>query len=69
MDEADAPHRWRRRMPSELGPLLAFAVLALLCVWTVFWVIRLAKRYGMQDALTIHRDWLTSQRGHDAGAG
>lgn len=56
-------------MPSELGPLLAFAVLALLCVWTVFWVIRLAVRYGMHDALTIHRDWLTSQRDHDAGAG
>ncbi len=35
----------------------------------MFWVIRLAVRYGMHDALTMHRDWLTSQRDHDAGAG
>ena len=36
-------------------------VFALLCVWALFWIIRLAVRYGMNDALRMNRDWL-SQR-------
>lgn len=60
-------------MPTStaLAPLLSFTVLALLTLWAAFWVIRLAVRYGMNDALTMNRDWLTSQhdRNRDTSAG
>ena len=48
--------------------MLYFAVLALLTVWATFWVIRLAVRYGMNDALHMNRAWLASERDHDTSA-
>jgi hypothetical protein len=42
--------------------ILYFAVLAFLSLWAAFWVIRLAVRYGMNDALRMNRDWLTEKR-------
>ena len=41
--------------------LLFYGVLAFLTVWAAFWVIRLAVRYGMNDALRMNRDWLVSE--------
>jgi len=41
--------------------MLYFGVLALLTVWAAFWVIRLAVRYGMNDALRMNRAWLIQQ--------
>ncbi len=35
-------------------PILYFAVIALLTLWAAFWVIRLAVRYGMNDALRMN---------------
>lgn len=66
--EQAAPSLYSRRMPTDLAPMLYFAVLALLTVWATFWVIRLAVRYGMNDALNMNRDWLASQRDHDPSA-
>jgi hypothetical protein len=42
--------------------ILYFAVLAFLSFWAAFWVIRLAVRYGMNDALRMNRGWLTEKR-------
>ena len=42
--------------------ILPLAVLALLSLWAAFWVIRLAVRYGMNDALRMNRDWLSGKR-------
>jgi hypothetical protein len=44
--------------PVEAG--LVFVVLASLSLWTAFWVIRLAVRHGMNDALRMNRNWLSS---------
>ena len=35
---------------------LSFAISALLVLWAAFWVIRLAVRYGVDDALRKHRE-------------
>lgn len=43
-----------------MEPVLVFAVLAALGLWTAFWVIRLAVRYGTNDALRMNRHWLGS---------
>jgi hypothetical protein len=43
-------------------PILYFAVLAFLSIWAAFWVIRLAVRYGMNDALRMNRDCLSAQQ-------
>jgi hypothetical protein len=43
--------------------VIFFAVLSLLSVWAAFWVIRLAVRHGVNDALRMNRGWL--QRGGD----
>ena len=37
------------------------AVLSVLAVWTLFWVVRLAVRYGTNDALRMNREWLSSR--------
>lgn len=51
-----------RRMES----MLFFAVLVLLVTWAAFWVIRLAVRYGMNDALRMNRTWLVPESDRDA---
>ncbi|CAB4727640.1 unannotated protein [freshwater metagenome] len=43
------------------GAAVAFAVVALLVLWSAFWVIRLAVRYGINDALRANRTWLQSE--------
>ena len=48
-----------------MDALLLFVVVALLSVWAVFWLIRLAVRYGVDDALQRNRDWLERS---DSGA-
>jgi hypothetical protein len=45
--------------------MLFFAILALLATWATFWLIRLAVRYGMNDALRMNRDWLAPERDRD----
>jgi len=35
--------------------LLIPIIFAVLCLWAVFWLIRLAVRYGVRDALRRHR--------------
>lgn len=39
--------------------VLYVVVLALLTIWAAFWVIRLAVRYGVNDALRMNRAWLS----------
>jgi len=34
--------------------LLAVAVFALVCIWATFWIIRLAVRYGVNDAIRMN---------------
>jgi len=46
--------------------VLYFAVLAVLSVWALFWIVRLAVRYGMNDALRMNRDWLGQAERSDA---
>ena len=46
--------------------MLYFGVLALMTVWAIFWVIRLAVRYGMNDALRMNRAWLAPESDRDA---
>jgi hypothetical protein len=41
-----------------MGAAFAFAVLALLAVWTVYQVIRIGVRYGVNDALRMNKEWL-----------
>ena len=48
--------------------MLSFVVLALLSTWAAFWVIRLAVRYGMNDALRVNRTWLVPESDRDATA-
>ena len=48
--------------------LAYFAILALLILWAAFWVIRLAVRYGMNDALRMNRDWLREKSRDDLSA-
>ena len=38
--------------------VLFFALMTLLILWASFWVIRLAVRYGVHDALRMNRGWL-----------
>lgn len=40
--------------------VLYFAVLALVSIWAICWVIGLAVRHGINDALRMNRDWLSS---------
>ena len=49
-----------------MAAMLYFGVLALLTVWATFWVIRLAVRYGMNDALRMNRAWLVQESDRDA---
>lgn len=52
--------------PRRVVPILYSAALVLLSIWAAFWVIRLAVRYGMNDALRMNREWLapTEEREH-----
>lgn len=44
---------------------LYLAVLALLSAWALFWIIRLAVRYGVNDAIRMNRSlWRGSQPAH-----
>lgn len=47
-------------MPS----VLYFAVLAVLALWSLFWVVRLAVRYGMNDAVQMNRALLERPEEH-----
>jgi hypothetical protein len=43
-----------------ISPVYALVVpFWLMCAWAVFWVIRLAVRYGVDDALEANRHWMT----------
>jgi hypothetical protein len=46
-----------------------FAVTALLPIWAAFWLIRLAVRHGMNDALRMNREWLSQRTGDDGDGG
>ena len=50
---------------SNVEAVLYFAVLALLTISAALWVIRLAVRYGINDALRMNRDWLSAARERD----
>lgn len=52
----------------RMEAMLDFVVLAFLAIWAAFWVIRLAVRYGMNDALRMNRAWLVPERDRDATA-
>lgn len=49
----------------SLAALLVFGVFALLCAWAVFWLIRLAVRYGVSDALRMDRQSLKATNERD----
>ncbi|WP_310963372.1 hypothetical protein [Nocardioides terrisoli] len=49
----------------SLAELLTIGVFVLLCVWAVFWLIRLAVRSGVSDALRMNRKWLESTKERD----
>ena len=53
----------------HMEAMLFFVVLALLATWAAFWVIRLAVRYGMNDALRMNRTWLVPEGDRDATSG
>jgi hypothetical protein len=44
-----------------------FVVFALLTICALFCIIRLAVRYGMNDALRMNRQWLDTQSDRDSG--
>ncbi|WP_127480196.1 hypothetical protein [Nocardioides pantholopis] len=44
--------------PESVAPIIFFMVLVLMSTWALFWVIRLAVRYGMTDALRMNQDLL-----------
>jgi hypothetical protein len=46
--------------------VLYFAVVALVTLWAAFWLIRLAVRYGMNDALKMNREWVREEQDRDA---
>jgi hypothetical protein len=50
----------------RMEAVLYLVVLAALTIWAAFWVIRLAVRYGMNDALRMNRDWLEQARRSDS---
>jgi hypothetical protein len=45
--------------------VLYFAVFALSSVWALFWVIRLAVRYGVNDAFKMNRPWSHAEEPRD----
>ena len=49
-------------MDHHLPVTLGFVIPVFLVVWAAFWVIRLAVRYGVDDALRKHR--ALTQRPH-----
>lgn len=49
--------------------LVALTSFAILCVFSLFWLIRLAVRYGVNDALRAHRKWLDARGAGDVGQG
>lgn len=49
----------------SLTAVLVFVVFAVLCVWAVFWLVRLAVRYGVSDALRMNRQWLEASKERD----
>jgi len=49
-----------------MAAMIYFGVIALLTVWAAFWVIRLAVRYGMNDALRMNRAWLAHESDRDS---
>lgn len=44
--------------PWPVSAPLFFALFAVLCVWSLFWIIRLAVRYGVNDAIRMNRGLL-----------
>lgn len=51
------------------GSIIVLAVFAVLALWSAFWVIRLAVRHGVDDALRMNKPWLNVKDdatvGHD----
>ena len=45
----------------HMAAFLYVIVLAALTIWALFWVIRLAVRYGANDALQMNRSWLEAE--------
>ncbi len=45
---------------------LFFAILALLCAWALFWIIRLGVRYGVNDAIRMNRGLLVERERQDS---
>lgn len=58
-------------MAAMFGTAEAIVFLVLLClvtIWAVFWIIRLAVRYGVGDALEIQRQRETARRAQSPAA-
>ncbi|WP_122816822.1 hypothetical protein [Nocardioides pantholopis] len=53
--------------PESVATIIYFVVLALMSTWALFWVIRLAVRYGMSDALRMNQDLLRNDTEARAG--
>jgi hypothetical protein len=49
----------------RVDAVLYVVVVALVPLWVAFWVIRLAVRYGMNDALKMNREWLRAGQERD----
>lgn len=45
--------------------LLVPIIFVVLCLWAAFWLIRLAVRYGVQDALRQHRPLTEAARARE----
>lgn len=63
---ASGGHGRAHRNPysSAMPSVLYFAVLAVLVLWSLFWVVRLAVRYGMNDAVQMNRALLERPEEH-----
>lgn len=56
-------------MISGVEALLFLVVLGLVTIWAVFWIIRLAVRYGVSDALEIQRARESAPQSQGSGGG
>jgi hypothetical protein len=48
----------------DIGPVVYLGLLSLLALWAAFWLIRLAVRYGVDDALQRNPGWLDRDPAH-----
>lgn len=49
----------------SLAALLVLGVFVMLCAWALFWLIRLAVRYGASDALRMDRESREATKARD----